>query len=140
MTRPRFSLRMLILLVTAAVLLLAYSQHRRREIMKASQSLRDYGYSLSLANAWHDRLWQRLPATGDAFYTQNEELLSMDLQNGDPKPIANLTTIGVRTTDVERRLAEVERKRIIRHNQLVRLRLRHQMELKSQQRKDPSSP
>jgi hypothetical protein len=138
MTRPRFSLRLLIVLVTAIAMLLGYGQHRRRQIHTACQELRDYGYACSTPSAWHDRLWQRQPTTDVTFYKQNEELLIMDLQNatGDPKPIANLVAIGVPETGLRefaRRLAQAERERSETLARKYEEYLRRQMESMSQQ-------
>ena len=108
MTRIRFSLRALLILATALILFLGYSQYRRRETLKASEELKKYGYFLDVPNAWHDRLWQRQPALGLNFYKENQELLRIDVGNEatEGKTIANLKTLGATLA----RFREFERK------------------------------
>ena len=98
MKRIRFSLRGLILAVTAIGLFLGYSQYRRQEILKAYKELHDYGYSsfAGVPNAWHDHLWQRQPNLNGHFYVANRKILLLDLKNEgeDGKTIVNLKTLG----------------------------------------------
>jgi hypothetical protein len=61
MKRVRFSLRLLILLVSGASLLLGYSQYRRREIRAAAEDMRRIGQASALPDELFDRLWQRKP-------------------------------------------------------------------------------
>jgi hypothetical protein len=61
MRRIRFSLRLLILLVTAVGLFLGYSQYRRREIQKVCEGLKADGYVFAVPQKWHDYIWQRKP-------------------------------------------------------------------------------
>ena len=61
MRAPRFSLRLLIVLVSACALALGYSQYRRREILKVCAELQAGGYVFQVPDNWHDHLWQREP-------------------------------------------------------------------------------
>ncbi len=55
----RFSLKALLMLVTALVLLLCYAQHRRRWILATSDELTREGFVFIVPDAWHDSFWQR---------------------------------------------------------------------------------
>src|SRR5687768_8697088 len=62
MKRFRFSLRLLIVLVSALALFMGYSQYRRREILKVVAELKAEGYVFPVPDEWFDRLvWQRKP-------------------------------------------------------------------------------
>jgi hypothetical protein len=104
MRRIRISLRGLILLVTAVGLFLGFAEHRRNTIYQACEELKDYGYAFTLPSDWRDRIWQRKPIVGPAFYTANKDLLLLDLQSEaeDENPIGSLATIGA----TRERLAE----------------------------------
>jgi hypothetical protein len=65
MRRIKFSLRGLILLVTAVGLFLGYSQYRRREILSVCVELSEHGYVFPVKDEWFDRyVWQRKPLAG----------------------------------------------------------------------------
>jgi hypothetical protein len=64
MPRIKFSLRLLILLVTALGLFLGYSQYRRREILKVCVELEKANYAFVVPSKWHDLIWQRRPIIG----------------------------------------------------------------------------
>jgi hypothetical protein len=55
----RFSLKTLLILVTALGLLLGYSQNRRRRMMRECELLREAGFYVELPRDFRDRLWQR---------------------------------------------------------------------------------
>jgi hypothetical protein len=71
--RIRFSLARFLLLVTAVVLLVGYSQTRRRSIRRKADGLARAGVTVAhrpqgafttpagIPSQWHDRLWQRRP-------------------------------------------------------------------------------
>jgi hypothetical protein len=61
MRKVRFSIRGLLILVTAIVLFLGFSQYRRREILKVAAQLKDEGYVFEVPDSWHDRIFQRKP-------------------------------------------------------------------------------
>ncbi len=71
--RLRISLARFLLLITAVVLVVGYSQARRQSIRRAADALARDGVTVAhrpagafttpvgVPNAWHDRLWQRRP-------------------------------------------------------------------------------
>jgi hypothetical protein len=61
MTRIRISLRALILAMTAAALLMGYSQWHRQTVLARCEEFYLAGVDLNAPAEWRDRLWQRLP-------------------------------------------------------------------------------
>ncbi len=76
MKKVRFSLRLLIVLVSALALFLGYSQYRRREILNVCAELQAEGYVFPIPDAWHDRLWQRKPVVGTIINVNEKEIMS----------------------------------------------------------------
>jgi hypothetical protein len=63
--KVRFSIRGLLVLVTAIVLFLGFSQYRRREILKVVADLKSDDYVFPVKDNWFDRyVWQRKPIAG----------------------------------------------------------------------------
>ena len=75
--RVRYSLRVLILLVTATVLFLGFSQYRRREILKVCDELRKDGYVFSVPNDLRDQLWQRIPTVASVVQIKGRPYLHL---------------------------------------------------------------
>jgi hypothetical protein len=63
----RFSLRALLILVTALGLFCGYSQWRRHHLLRTCSMLEQRGISIQLPSSWQDRVWQRLPSREDVF-------------------------------------------------------------------------
>jgi hypothetical protein len=122
MRRIRISLRGLILLVTAVGLFLGYAEYRRKTIHQACEELKDYGYAFTLPSDWRDRIWQRKPIIGPAFYTANKDLLLLDLQNEaeDEKPIVSLATIGA-TRERLAAFADAEERALQQQQRIMRM-------------------
>jgi hypothetical protein len=109
MRKLRFSLRALLLMATAVILLVGLSQHRRREMLMAAKELQDYGYFfVDVPNATRDRLWQRQPTLGAMFYEQNRKILLLDLKNEGErgKTIENLRILGLTPAEIRAFSAE----------------------------------
>jgi hypothetical protein len=107
MKRIRFSLRLLIVLVSAIALFLGYSQWRRREILKLCDQLKQERYSFTVPDDWRDRwLWQRKPTVAKVQYVPDydqEVLIRVRRVNGQdvisaevkPQEIERLKKLGV---------------------------------------------
>jgi hypothetical protein len=61
---PRFSLKSLFAVSTAAVLLLGVSQCRRQMILAQVEEVRQLGGQVELPASYVDRFWQRRPTRG----------------------------------------------------------------------------
>src|SRR5688572_27431698 len=66
MRRIRFSLRALLIVATALILFLGYSQIRRRDILRQVDEIRRLGSIVELPQGPIDYLWQRRPTRGTA--------------------------------------------------------------------------
>ena len=74
MRRIRISLRGLLILVTAIVLFMGWSQYRRRTILEQSKDLKEDGYVFAVPDTWYDAvIWQRKPSVGTVNYPGGEE-------------------------------------------------------------------
>jgi hypothetical protein len=60
----RFSLKAMLLLVTALGVFLGYNQWRRRGILDLSKQLDGEGYFVTVPSEWSDYIWQRNPFVG----------------------------------------------------------------------------
>jgi hypothetical protein len=76
MKRIRISLQTLLILVTAAALILGYGQARRREILKNCSELKAYGYRFDVPNSFRDFVWQRKPVVGIIKILGGKEVLT----------------------------------------------------------------
>jgi hypothetical protein len=61
MKKVKFSLRALILIVTALAAFFGYSQYRRLSIRRECEALSQMGVKVALQNDLRDQLWQRVP-------------------------------------------------------------------------------
>ena len=81
MKRIRFSLRGLILLVTAVGLFLGARDWRKREVLKLCDQLQKDAnadrYMFDVPNSWHDYIWQRKPTVGCIFWHAGEERMTL---------------------------------------------------------------
>jgi hypothetical protein len=71
--RPRFSLRLLILLMAAASLFFGYSQIRRKKIWREVSEVEAMGVRVDMPDSFTDRLWQRRPRKGEVFHYSNSQ-------------------------------------------------------------------
>jgi len=58
----RFSLKALLILVTAIVLFCGYSQWRRQDILKECEYFKSQDIEIIVPNGWSDYIWQRRPS------------------------------------------------------------------------------
>jgi hypothetical protein len=92
--RPRFSVRVLLVLVTAIVLLMGWSQYRRRTIREQCDGWKAKGYHFVIPAEWHDYVFQRKPTVGAIHNVDGDEFLAtvkvIRLSNGS---VVNYDTI-----------------------------------------------
>jgi len=62
--RPKYSLKLFLLIATAVTVFLGYSQIRRQNILDMCAELRKDGYVIKAPNELQDSLWQRKPYVG----------------------------------------------------------------------------
>ena len=72
----RFRLSAFLIFVTAVAMFFAYSQYRRREILKVCAELKAEGYVFHIPDTWHDRLWQTKPVVGVIINVNEKEKMS----------------------------------------------------------------
>jgi hypothetical protein len=107
MSRIRFSLRALLIVATALILLLGYSQWRRRNILQACEKLVRDGYQFPVSDTWKDYLWQQKPTVGRMLQVgHGEAVVHVKAEKSaagtvmvartttDPKEIARLKRLG----------------------------------------------
>lgn len=106
MLRPRFSLRLLLIVTAVSATFLAASQVHRRRVMRTLAPFEDAGVAFVYDDGWLDMLWMRRPtqATLPIFLSQNGEISSLlfdDSRGSDyliSQAMGELREIGV--TDV----------------------------------------
>jgi hypothetical protein len=64
MARFRFNLRTAFVLSTVVILLIGFSQWRRRSILKQVEEVRELAGEVNLPDSYIDYLWQRRPTSG----------------------------------------------------------------------------
>jgi hypothetical protein len=78
MKLPRFSLRGLILLVTAVALYLGFNIYRRQQILAKAEYFREYKVTVLAPSEWKDYLYQRRPRVavidGDSEYFSKQTM------------------------------------------------------------------
>jgi hypothetical protein len=100
--RLRFSLRGLILRVTAVGLYLGAREWRRQSVRKLCADLEQH-YVVDVPNSWQDRIFQRKPTVGTIFYRDGKPWLKkIVFRSGatlygafDPEEIERLKALGV---------------------------------------------
>jgi hypothetical protein len=75
MRTPRFSLRLLLLLVTTFVLAFGYPMYWRSKIRTLCAELHADGHVFSVPDEWQDYVWQRPPVVGSIAYENRAEVL-----------------------------------------------------------------
>ena len=102
MKRIRFSLRGLILLVTALGLFLAVSQSRRREIHATAEQLRKESFEFVVADSLRDLIWQRRPVVGTVYGVGKDEYLQAVVSERKERNLVLYTMREFRGEKVER--------------------------------------
>jgi hypothetical protein len=111
MRRIKFSLRVLILLFTAAVLMLGATQWRRQRIIRSSDYFKRYGVDVVVPHSWADYIWQRRPDSAvikipnKLYAIDNEEMNSELARFGITQQIYEVQEI---TTDWEDAIDETQ--------------------------------
>ncbi len=73
--RPKYSLKSLLLVITAFVLALGYPLYWRHRIWTLCGELQEEGHVFTVPNEWQDNFWQRPPVVGLIAYENKAEVL-----------------------------------------------------------------